>query len=75
MFDAHPPFEIDGNFGIAAAICESLVQSHTGEIKLLEALPKEWKSGGVRGFVTRTVEKIDFTWCDGKITNYFAEKV
>lgn len=69
MFDAHPPFQIDGNFGIAAAICESLMQSHTGEVKLIPSLPKEWKNGYVKGFVTRTGEKIDFTWKDGKITD------
>ena len=67
MFDAHPPFQIDGNFGIAAAMCESLMQSHTGEVKLIPALPKEWKTGHVKGFVTRTGEKIDFSWKDGKI--------
>lgn len=67
MFDAHPPFQIDGNFGIAAAICECLMQSHTGTIKLLPALPDEWKSGHVKGFVSRTGETVDFSWRDGKI--------
>ncbi len=66
MLDAHPPFQIDGNFGIAAAVCEALLQSHTGEIKLIPAIPKEWKSGYVHGFVTRTGKKIDFKWLDGK---------
>ncbi len=66
MFDAHPPFQIDGNFGIAAAICESLMQSHTGEVKLIPAIPKEWKAGYVKGFVTATGEKISFQWKDGK---------
>lgn len=66
MFDAHPPFQIDGNFGIAAAICESLVQSHMGEIKLIPAIPKEWESGYVNGFVTATGEKISFKWKNGK---------
>ncbi len=66
MLDAHPPFQIDGNFGIAAAICEALMQSHNGEIKLIPALPKEWKSGEVRGFVTRTGDVINFKWCNGK---------
>lgn len=67
MFDAHPPFQIDGNFGIAAAICESLMQSHTGEIRLIPALPKEWQAGHVKGFVARNGETIDFEWKDGKI--------
>ena len=62
MMDAHPPFQIDGNFGIVSAICEALMQSHTGETQLLPALPKEWKSGEVRGFVTRGGEKISFRW-------------
>mgnify|MGYP002511313669 CR=1 FL=1 len=66
MMDAHPPFQIDGNFGILSAICEALMQSHTGEIQLLPALPEEWKSGEVRGFVTRGGEKISFRWKDHK---------
>lgn len=70
MLDSHPPFQIDGNFGITAAICESLMQSHTGEIKLLPALPREWESGYVKGFVTRTGEKIDFAWKEGKVTEF-----
>lgn len=67
MFDAHPPFQIDGNFGICAAICEALIQDHTGEIRLLPALPKAWASGSVRGFITRTGESISFRWEDGKL--------
>lgn len=66
MFDAHPPFQIDGNFGICSAICEALMQSHTGKIELLPALPPEWKSGTVKGFVTRTGDVIDFKWKDGE---------
>lgn len=66
MLDAHPPFQIDGNFGICSAICEALIQSHKGKIELIPALPKEWKSGEVKGFVTRTGEKISFKWKDGK---------
>lgn len=69
MLDAHPPFQIDGNFGIASAICEALMQSHTGKIELLPALPKEWESGAVQGIVTRTGEKIDFEWKNGKVIN------
>jgi alpha-L-fucosidase 2 len=68
LFDAHPPFQIDGNFGICAAICEALIQDHTGDIRLLPALPEEWASGSVRGFVTRTGQRISFRWEQGKLT-------
>lgn len=67
MFDAHPPFQIDGNFGIMSAICEALMQSHKGEIEFLPALPGEWKAGSVRGFVARTGETVNFKWKDGKV--------
>ena len=67
MFDAHPPFQIDGNFGICEAICEALIQDHTGNIRLLPALPKAWESGSVRGFVTRTGKLISFRWEKGKL--------
>ncbi len=62
MFDAHPPFQIDGNFGICSAICEALIQSHKDNTELIPALPKEWKSGEVRGFITRKGEQISFKW-------------
>ena len=69
LFDAHPPFQIDGNFGICAAICEALIQDHTGDVKLLPALPKAWANGEVRNFVTRTGKRISFRWKDGVITD------
>ncbi len=65
MLDAHPPFQIDGNFGITAAICEALMQSHTGEIELIPALPKEWERGYVTGLKARTGEAVAFQW-DGQ---------
>ena len=62
MLDAHPPFQIDGNFGITAAICEALLQSHTDKTRILPALPNEWKHGEIRGFVTREGKKINYKW-------------
>ena len=53
LFDNHPPFQIDGNFGFVSGICEMLVQSHTGEVKFIPAIPGEWKSGKVRGIRVR----------------------
>ena len=68
MLDSHPPFQIDGNFGITAAICEMLVQSHDGNVKLLAAIPKAWEKGGfVRGFKIRDGRTLSFEWKDGKV--------
>jgi len=67
MFDAHPPFQIDGNFGICSAVCEMLLQSHKGDIRLIPAIPEEWKSGRVTGLVARNGEKISFEWKNGEV--------
>ena len=67
MLDAHPPFQIDGNFGICAAICEMLVQSHNGKAELLPAIPKVWESGYVKNMRTRQGKMISFKWRDGKV--------
>lgn len=68
MLDSHPPFQIDGNFGSAAAITEALLQSRNGWVDVLPALPDEWKAGWARGMGLRGGLKADLEWKDGKLS-------
>jgi alpha-L-fucosidase 2 len=67
LFDSHPPFQIDGNFGAVSGITEMLVQSHTGEIVILPALPAEWRNGSIRGICARGGFELDITWSEGTL--------
>ncbi len=68
LFDSHPPFQIDGNFGGASGITEAIIQSHSNEINLLPALPSEWQSGEISGVIAKGGFEVSIKWDNGKLT-------
>lgn len=75
MFDNHPPFQIDGNFGGASGITEALLQSHSGEINILPALPEEWQEGEISGLKAKGNFEVSVRWSKGKLTEAVIESL
>ena len=75
LFDAHPPFQIDGNFGGTAGVCEMLLQGDGNSITLLPALPTQWNEGEVSGICARGGHEISMAWSEGKVTKLSIKSV
>jgi alpha-L-fucosidase 2 len=75
LFSTHPPFQIDGNFGFMAALTEMVVQSHTGTVHLLAALPAQWPDGQATDLRCRGGIAVDFTWSDGALSSATVRRI
>lgn len=75
LFSAHPPFQIDGNYGLMAAVLEMILQSHGGNIRVLPALPEQWRDGSCRGIRARGGLSVDLVWRDGAVSELTIHRV
>ena len=75
LFSTHPPFQIDGNYGLTAAVLEMIVQSHGGLIRILPALPEQWRDGRARGIRCRGGLAVDLVWRDGAVAELTVHRV